>query len=183
MGNSYSPMHRVSRCITWAVEQRGERHCFLPFWKSSQRKADPDPASCMHSISFSQLLNFLWTLPLLGLPSHFGIHFFSDSTFYFWDSHPFWPPVFFWPFTPFQPPTPFQALCSELAEQEEEVQACCHTLVFGSAEFLSLLSCHARCQCPFQGVGGGAHGPGGSQLPVCFQVIPRIFRPTFEHCM
>lgn len=122
----------------------------------------------------------------MGLPSHFGIHFFSDSTFYFWDSHPFWPAVFFWSFTPFQPPTPFQALCSELAEQEEkeeeEVQACCHTLVFGSAEFLSFLSCHARCWCPFQrGGGGAAHGPGGSRLPMCIQVTPHVCRPSLEH--
>lgn len=93
------------------MEQGGEKHCFLPFWKFSQRKADPDPASCIHRVSSSQPLNFLWTPTLLGLPSHFGIHFFSDSTFYFWDSHPFWPPVFFWPFTPFQPPTPFR-LCA-----------------------------------------------------------------------
>lgn len=172
--NTCSCVHRVSHCITWAVEQGGERHCLLLFWKFSPRKADPDPASCVHSVSFSLPSNFLWTPTLLGLPSHFGIHFFSDSTFYFGDSRPFWPPVFFWPFTSFQPPTPFQALCSELAEQEEEeVQACFHMLVFGSAEFLSLLSCHARCRCPFQGVGDGAHGPGGSQLhsgdPSCFQ--------------
>lgn len=182
MGTVCSHVHRVSRCIAWAVEQGGERHCFLPFWKFSQRKADPDPASCIHRVSSSQPLNFLWTPTLLGLPSHFGIHFFSDSTFYFWDSHPFWPPVFFWPFTPFQPPTPFQALCSELAEQEEEVQACCHTSVFGSAEFLSFLSCHAQCRCPFQrGADGGAHGPGGSRLPMCIQVTPRVCRATFEH--
>lgn len=182
MGNTSPHVHRVSHCVTWAVEQGGERHCVLPFWKFSQRKADPDPASCMHRVSFSQPLNFLWTPTLLGLPRHFGIHFFSDCTFSFWDSHPFWPPDFFWPFTPFQPPTPFQALCSELAEPgggrrtRSKLVATCWCLALQNS-FLSF---------PVT-LGVGAHS---SRVVVVVHmdlkalsslVTPHVCRPTFEH--
>jgi len=95
-------------------------------------------------------------LPILGLVTLFGCNVFSGTAFPL-ASHP------------------CQALCSELAaeEEDEEVSACCHTLVFGSAEFLSFPSRHSRC-C-FQRDGGAVRV---RRLPVPMQATLRVRTAT-----
>lgn len=83
MGTICPHVHRVSCYIAWAVEQGGERRCFLPFWKFSQRKADPDPASCMRSLFFSTFKFPLDSHPF-GSPKLFWLPLFLRLHFTFW---------------------------------------------------------------------------------------------------